>query len=463
MTATGRAGADILRDARRWLEARGIDLPQHDLEFAALLDAVVAIAPRTYLEIGTRAGGSFWAIGQALAPGAVMVSVDLPGGPWGLMHSQQPKRLVAETLRARGHVVYEIEGDSHAPAVRGQVREVLAGRAVDVLFIDGDHTLAGVRADWRDYAPLVRPGGLVVFHDLILSAEFPDCRVGLLWQELAPQFASRDVVAQYGIGWLTMPDDWPRGHVETSDMGPATRDGRERTEQAHARAERLRARAARRFAIFGAGAAGRLALDALASEGVVSAFVDNDERKWGSAIAGIPVLSPATLASDWPDTVVVASAPAATTIVAQLVGLGLGRHRIHVFQPAGTAIQVHGLGDALQRASAQVTALLEMAPGGVTRRLVIFGAGAGGREAHARLRGRHRVVAFVDNDRAKAGQLLSGLPIVTPDQLATLGFDAIVVASVHADAIRAQLRGLGVEASRVCTVEQALGDGDVAG
>jgi predicted O-methyltransferase YrrM len=461
---SGHGAAALLDTARRWLSTRGIDLPQHDVEFTALLDVVMAAAPRTYLEIGTRAGGSFWAIGQALDPGATMISVDLPGGPWGQVGSQHSKAVVADALRRQGHRVVEIEGDSHDPAVLARVRDALVGRPIDLLFIDGDHSLGGVRDDWRRYAPLVRPGGLVVFHDLILSAEFPDCRVGLLWQELAPRFASREVVEQYGIGWLRMPEDWPRGHEVTARMASASTSDPAGGEQAHARTARLRARAARRFAIFGAGAAGRLALDALASEGVVAAFVDNDERKWGATIAGIPVVSPATLASDWPDTVVVASAPAAAAIVAQLTALGLGKHRVHVFQPTAAALQVQGLGDALQRASAQVTGLLEMAPASSrSLRLVIFGAGAGGREAQARLRGRHQLVAFADNDRAKAGQLLGGLPIVTPDQLGTLTFDVVVIASVHADAIRAQLRGLGIEASRLRSVDQVLQGEGVTG
>lgn len=37
--------------------------------------------------------------------------------------------------------------------------------AVDLVFIDGDHTYAGVQADLEAYLPLVRPGGLIAGHD----------------------------------------------------------------------------------------------------------------------------------------------------------------------------------------------------------------------------------------------------------------------------------------------------------
>jgi cephalosporin hydroxylase len=36
---------------------------------------------------------------------------------------------------------------------------------VDLLHIDGDHSMKGCLADWENYRGLVRPGGLVLFHD----------------------------------------------------------------------------------------------------------------------------------------------------------------------------------------------------------------------------------------------------------------------------------------------------------
>lgn len=44
---------------------------------------------------------------------------------------------------------------------------------IDLLFIDGDHSAGGVRADWENYSPLVRRNGLVLFHDAMNQKEFP--------------------------------------------------------------------------------------------------------------------------------------------------------------------------------------------------------------------------------------------------------------------------------------------------
>jgi predicted O-methyltransferase YrrM len=38
-------------------------------------------------------------------------------------------------------------------------------RPIDVLFIDADHTYEGVKDDWDNFSPFVKPGGIVYFHD----------------------------------------------------------------------------------------------------------------------------------------------------------------------------------------------------------------------------------------------------------------------------------------------------------
>ena len=50
--------------------------------------------------------------------------------------------------------------------------------ALDVLFIDGDHTYEGVKADLNNYAPLVKSGGRIILHDVV-SAYDPGVRQAL--------------------------------------------------------------------------------------------------------------------------------------------------------------------------------------------------------------------------------------------------------------------------------------------
>lgn len=60
-------------------------------------------------------------------------------------------------------------GDSKDPQTLEKVRTI--SPYVDMLFIDGDHTYEGVAADWSLYHRLVRPGGLIAFHDSVCRVE----------------------------------------------------------------------------------------------------------------------------------------------------------------------------------------------------------------------------------------------------------------------------------------------------
>jgi len=62
--------------------------------------------------------------------------------------------------------------DSRSRVVVGKSTDVSTLRlvqnyttAVDVLFIDGDHSYEGVASDWDMYHHLAKPGGIIAFHD----------------------------------------------------------------------------------------------------------------------------------------------------------------------------------------------------------------------------------------------------------------------------------------------------------
>jgi predicted O-methyltransferase YrrM len=66
------------------------------------------------------------------------------------------------------------------------------------LFIDGDHSCAGVKRDFELYAPLVRSRGIVAFHDILLRKDSPDIEVYRLWNVLKEQYQHREIIAQTG-------------------------------------------------------------------------------------------------------------------------------------------------------------------------------------------------------------------------------------------------------------------------
>lgn len=134
---------------------------QNVIEFGHLWEFIETRKPRRLLEIGSLYGGTLW-YWSHLPSIELLVTIDLP--------TTHPT--VADGVReARqhwndwwGHEVQflDFEADSHAPATVDHVRAL---GPFDFVFIDGDHTYEGVRADWLAWSPLVRPGGLVAFHD----------------------------------------------------------------------------------------------------------------------------------------------------------------------------------------------------------------------------------------------------------------------------------------------------------
>lgn len=46
-------------------------------------------------------------------------------------------------------------------------------RSIGLLWLDGDHTIEGVRRDFEAWAPFLKPGGVVAFHDALDPAGGP--------------------------------------------------------------------------------------------------------------------------------------------------------------------------------------------------------------------------------------------------------------------------------------------------
>jgi hypothetical protein len=57
-----------------------------------------------------------------------------------------------------------IQGDSSKIRTLEILKKRLAGRKIDILFIDGDHSYEGVKRDWELYSPLA---SIVAFHDIV--------------------------------------------------------------------------------------------------------------------------------------------------------------------------------------------------------------------------------------------------------------------------------------------------------
>lgn len=177
-------------------------------ELAALGEILKVLRPEHALEIGTARGGTLFFLTRLAAPNATIVTVDLPGGKFvkGYRYTARRQWIYRRFARAQQRVV-PVQGNSHAGGTLRVVQEALENQPLDYLFIDGDHTYEGVKRDFEMYAPLVRRGGLIAFHDI---AEGPPESVGgvpRFWAEVKSQYRHREIVEDplqggFGIGIL---------------------------------------------------------------------------------------------------------------------------------------------------------------------------------------------------------------------------------------------------------------------
>jgi len=83
---------------------------------------------------------------------------------------------------------FVIQGDSRDVATVEKLKDKLKGRAIDLLFIDGDHAYDTVKSDWLLYSPLVKY--LVGFHDICWELDWMPDEIGdnpsvrQFWEEL---------------------------------------------------------------------------------------------------------------------------------------------------------------------------------------------------------------------------------------------------------------------------------------
>jgi hypothetical protein len=180
-------------------EARLIRPSQLPVEFERLLSRVSELAPIRVLEIGTNNGGTLFAWTRVAGERSTIISLDLPGGGFGGGYPAWRRHLY-RAFALPFQRLHLIEGDSHAPSSIAAVRKILGAEPLDFLLIDGDHTYDGVKLDFENFAPLVRPGGLIAFHD-ISEHHDPSCDVRRYWLEVSRGKIATELMASPPEGW----------------------------------------------------------------------------------------------------------------------------------------------------------------------------------------------------------------------------------------------------------------------
>ena len=157
--------------------------------------------PVNVCELGLFNGGTNLMLTHALPTVRLIIGVDL--------HVRNKSQL--RYFSSPSHRQVYIKGRSGDPATLDKVKQALGTEKLDLLFIDADHSYAGVKEDFMNYRRFVRDGGIVAFHDIVQDhftkfnrdptswAGASSGEVYLFWRRLKPYYEkSREFVIDYG-------------------------------------------------------------------------------------------------------------------------------------------------------------------------------------------------------------------------------------------------------------------------
>lgn len=168
-------------------------------EIKQLTKEVKEISPRTVMEIGTAKGGTLYLWSRYLKSCKRIISIDLPGAPFGGGYPQTKIKFFK--LFAPDKELHFLRGDSHSKEIANRASQILKQERVDFLFIDGDHTYKGVKQDFEMYSKLVRGGGIIAFHDIVYHPHIPSCEVDKFWNEIKHKYASKEIIGSENQEW----------------------------------------------------------------------------------------------------------------------------------------------------------------------------------------------------------------------------------------------------------------------
>ena len=175
-------------------------MPQQvEAEFKELLNFFVERAPNVIMEIGTMQGGTLFCFSKLAADDALIISIDLPKAKYGGGYPKW-KVPVYQSFKKTDQTMFLLREDSHQDSTLEKLKNILNGRLIDFLLIDGDHSYEGVKKDFEMYSPLVRKGGIIALHDIAVHPPEANCNVSEFWAQITPPFL-KELIQDKKQGW----------------------------------------------------------------------------------------------------------------------------------------------------------------------------------------------------------------------------------------------------------------------
>ncbi len=165
-------------------------------------DLIAAVKPKLLVELGTYNGLSYFTFCQSMVDHQIdglCYAVDTWEGD---AHTSAYDASVYKDVNQfnREH----FRGFSYLMRMRfDEALSHFSDDSIDLLHIDGCHTYEAVKADFTAWYPKVKPGGIIVMHDI--AARLMDFGVWKFWEEISCQYPVFAFNHGYGLGVLHKP------------------------------------------------------------------------------------------------------------------------------------------------------------------------------------------------------------------------------------------------------------------
>jgi len=148
---------------------------------------LTSVAKGEILEIGVRTG---------ISTAALLLGVEAQGGH---VYSVDINPACKNPITSNPHWTFIVADSKNVALVTGQVPS-----ALDILFVDGDHTYEGTLADLNNYGGFVKPGGKIICHD-VLSGYDPGVRKAFDEYVEKTGYVAEIFASWIGLGWIQVP------------------------------------------------------------------------------------------------------------------------------------------------------------------------------------------------------------------------------------------------------------------
>ncbi len=172
-------------------------------------DLVEAIRPGVVVELGVYNGLSFFTFCQS------MVENDIDGVAYavdcweGDEHTDAYDDSIYQDVQQHAREHYR--GITYLMKMYfSEALQHFAAESIDLLHIDGLHTYDAVKEDFESWYPKVRPGGIVLFHDVM--ARMKDFGAWRFFDELEAEHETFKFNHGFGLGVLRKPGGEPSEH-----------------------------------------------------------------------------------------------------------------------------------------------------------------------------------------------------------------------------------------------------------